>query len=274
MYSKVYVEITNVCNKNCSFCPKTERPPNFLSLNEFELITDKLIGVTKFLYLHLMGEPLCHPDLFKFIKIARKKDFKVIITTNGTLLSKRGHELIESGVHKVNISLHSFEEGSREEYETYINSCIDFADMSSDNGIVTVFRFWNNGFDEDITKNSIERIKNAISGEWQEERRGIRIKNSLYLEHAERFSWPDISAENSASSVFCYGLKDHFGILSDGRVVPCCLDRNADICLGNIFKEDIYDILNSERAKNLRDGFKCRNAVEKLCQSCGYARRF
>ena len=115
---------------------------------------------------------------------------------------------------------------------------------------------------------------NAISGEWQEERRGIRIKNSLYLEHAERFSWPDISDENSASSVFCYGLKDHFGILSDGRVVPCCLDRNADICLGNIFKEDIYDILNSERARNLRDGFKCRNAVEKLCQSCGYARRF
>ena len=106
MYSRVYVEITDICNRNCSFCPGTKRPLRRMSIEEFETVTDKLQNVTKYLYFHVMGEPLTHPDLTSFIRIARQKGYRPAITTNGTLLSRRGKEIVEAGIYKVNIILH------------------------------------------------------------------------------------------------------------------------------------------------------------------------
>ena len=83
-----------------------------------------------------------------------------------------------------------------------------------------------------------------------------------------------MACEDGGDSVFCYGLKDHFGVLCDGRVIPCCLDREGVIELGNIFTDDLNAVLHSDRAVALREGFKNRKATEKLCRKCGYARRF
>ena len=245
-----------------------------MSLEEFKIIAKKLKGVTEYLYLHILGEPLCHPDLINIISYARAEGFKVCLTTNGTLLSLMGDKLIKAGVYKVSISLHSFEDGTGQEYDTYINSCIEFADKSSKKGILTVFRLWNKGFDNGRNKDITERLKNSLCGEWKEGRRGIRIRDKLHLECDERFSWPDMSADFIGDDVFCYGLKDHFGILCDGRVVPCCLDREGVITLGNIFESSLEDILKSKRATDLRQGFKNRKATEELCKKCGYAKRF
>ena len=107
MYSRVYVEITTICNRNCTFCPGTKRALKRLSMEEFQIIVEKLKGVTKYLYLHVMGEPLTHPLLPEFIRYATAEEFLVSITTNGTLLKKREEELLQSGVYKINISIHS-----------------------------------------------------------------------------------------------------------------------------------------------------------------------
>ena len=147
-YSRVYVEITNLCNRNCAFCPGTVRDPRMMTVSEFRSVAQKLTGVTGYLYYHLMGEPLTHPGLPEMIGIARSLGFKSQITTNGTLLRDRGQALIDAGVHKVNISVHSFEEGSNEDYVNYINACLDFADRASRGGIIVVLRLWNNGYDE------------------------------------------------------------------------------------------------------------------------------
>lgn len=274
MYRRVYVEITNVCNKNCSFCHGTKRPPKFMTMAEFNLVTDKLVGLTNYIYLHVLGEPLCHPQIFEFISLATKKGFKVAVTTNGSLLKDKGQSLINSGVYKVNISLHSFEDGLKSEYDDYINSCINFAKKSSDSGVLTVFRLWNNGFDGGRNEDVVNRLKQQISGEWKDGNRGIRIKNRLHLEYGERFEWPDINATYIGDEVFCYGLRDHFGILSDGTVVPCCLDSDGVINLGNAFSCGLDEILNSNRAKAIYDGFTSRRAEESLCKHCGYAQRF
>ena len=130
-YSRVYVEITNLCNRNCTFCPGTDRKKRMMTVPEFETVISKLTGVTGYLYYHLMGEPLTHPGLPEMLAIASKLGFKSQITTNGTLLQARGQALIDARVHKVNISVHSFEEGSNEDYVNYINSCLDFADRAS-----------------------------------------------------------------------------------------------------------------------------------------------
>lgn len=274
VYNKVYIEITNICNMRCSFCHGHSRAPKRMSKDEFSLILDKLTGQTEYIYYHLMGEPLTHPLLPDFLKLASERGYKSIITTNGTLISKRKEELLSSGVHKINISLHSFEGLADENYIRHICELADFAKCAADKGIIIVFRLWNNGFDGGKNEIVFNLLKENIHGEWAENTRGIRIRNKIHLEWGERFEWPDSKAEIKGEKFSCYGLRDQFGILSDGTVVPCCLDSDGIINLGNIFNEDIEAILNSERALNLIDGFKCGVASEDLCKRCGYAQRF
>lgn len=274
MYSKVYVEITNQCNRNCSFCPGTARRPGMMTLEQFSEAAEKLQGVTKYLYYHLMGEPLTHPALPDMIRRATELGFKSAITTNGSLLPSRGKAILDAGVYKVNISVHSFEEGSVESYKSYISGCMDFADEASKAGTLVVFRLWNQGYDEGRNISTLDLMHERFPGQWKEGSRGIQIQDRLYLEYGERFEWPDMEAQDRGNRVFCYGLRDHFAILCDGTVVPCCLDHDGDIPLGNIFREDLTQILSSPRAKAMVEGFSCRKAPEELCRKCGYARRF
>lgn len=274
MYNKVYVEITNICNMNCSFCHGHKRPQRRMSKGEFTLILDKLTEQTKYIYYHLMGEPLTHPLLSEFIKLAGERGYKSIVTTNGTLLNKRSAELLSVGLHKINISLHSFEDGSENAFIRYIKELSDFSKAAASQGIIVVFRLWNKGFDGGKNELALRLLKENIAGDWAENTRGIRIREKIFLEWGERFEWPDSNAEIKGNKFFCYGLKDQFGILSDGTVVPCCLDSDGVINLGNIFNDDIETILNSEKALNMVEGFRCGKASEDLCKRCGYAQRF
>ena len=283
MYSRAYIEITNICNRSCSFCPGTIRPLRRMSLSEFDTVTDRLLGVTEYLYYHVMGEPLTHPNLPAFIRLAKEKGFKSAITTNGTLLPSRGRELIDAGVYKVNISVHSFEDGEDSAaHGRYLDNILDFADEASKNGVLTVLRLWNLdghgealGGNNDRTLNYLRaRFPDTDETPWKFSPRGARMRDKLHLEYGDRFEWPDMEADDRGSGVFCYGLKDHFAILCDGRVVPCCLDREGVITLGNIFDTPANEILSSPRAAAMREGFQRRCATEELCRKCGYARRF
>lgn len=274
MYSRAYVEITNICNKNCSFCPGTKRQPHSMTMDEFSAVCAQLQGLTQYLYFHIMGEPTLHPLLPDFIRQASEQGFKVAITTNGSLLESRGDALIEAGVYKVNVSVHSFEDGSRSDYLRYIRSCYAFADKASCAGVLTILRLWNKGGDEHLNAQTESLLKESFPGEWTYGKRGIRLHDKLHLEYGERFEWPDLSAENYGDEVYCYGLKDHFGILCDGTVVPCCLDHEGDIPLGNLHETPLRDILRCPRAMAMREGFTRRKACEDLCRRCGYARRF
>ena len=267
---------------NCSFCHGHSRDPKRMSRDELEIVLKKLHGVTKYLYFHLMGEPLTHPDLPTFIKMAHERGFKPMITTNGTLLSRLGAELLgvkgqnatTPCLHKINISLHSFEGDDAEKYQKYLAKIADFAKMASAAGIIVVLRLWNKGFDDGNNDIALDFLRSSIDGEWAENTRGLRIREKLFLEWGDRFGWPDKEAEVFGDEVTCYGLRDHFGILSDGTVVPCCLDSDGVIALGNIFDGEIDEILGSERAVAMKKGFECRRATEELCRRCQYAQRF
>lgn len=274
MYSRVYVEITNICNMHCSFCHGHSRDPKRMTQAEFSYILDQLTGQTQYIYYHLMGEPLTHPELPAFLQIAKQKGFRSVITTNGTLLKKCGQDLIDAGVHKVSISIHSFEKNDDVSHERYMADVAAFADAASSSGILVSLRLWNRGHDDGRNDKTLSLLQSKLNGEWAPNTRGIRIRDKLYLEYGDRFEWPDVYAPVQGASVFCYGLRDHFGILCDGSIVPCCLDSEGAITLGNIFKENIGEILSSPRAKAIMHGFSCRKATEELCRRCGYAQRF
>ena len=245
-----------------------------MTVDEFQSIVEKLKGFTEYIYYHVVGEPLMHPKLAEFIKHAGEQGFKSAVTTNGTLLKTFGDRLIDAGVYKVNISVHSFEGGDPEKHAEYLNDCLDFAEKASSAGVLTVLRLWNQGKDNGLNISTVDMIK-ARFGEFDKlSARGARIKPKLHLEYGERFVWPDMKEEDGGCNVFCYGLKDHFAILCDGRVIPCCLDREGAIDLGNVFEMPVAEILASPRAKAMREGFQRRCATEELCRKCGYARRF
>ena len=117
-------------------------------------------------------------------------------------------------------------------------------------------------------------LREYLPGDWTENTRGYRIRDGVFLEWGDRFAWPDKNAPVGSERIFCHGLKDHFGILCDGTVVPCCLDRDGVIALGNVFHEELSDILASNRAIAIVKGFRERKVTEDLCRKCGYARRF
>ena len=209
-----------------------------------------------------------------FLSFRGRPGFRSVITTNGTLLDRCGETLIAAGLHKVNISVHSFEQGEDAAHEAYLQKLAAFAGAASRAGVLVSFRLWNNGFDEGRNEKTLALLRRFLPGPWQENTRGYRLRDRVFLEWGERFTWPDAQAPEGSCSLFCYGLRDHFGILSDGTVVPCCLDSDGVIDLGNVFTQPLEEILNSPRAKAILDGFSQRKAVESLCRRCGYAHRF
>ena len=273
-FKKVYLEISNICNLRCSFCPGTKRKPAVMQETEFSEILQKLQPWTDFLYFHLMGEPLCHPNLQRYLKLAKDSGFKVIITTNGSLLGKCGDVLIDGGVHKVNVSLHAFEANDLNmPFGKYLEDCMEFGRKAEGKAIVC-YRLWNGGGADALNAQILDALHRAFPGEWIQESRGIRIGQRVYLEYGDKFDWPDLTAADRGLDVFCYGLRDQIGVLCDGTVVPCCLDHDGDIALGNLLHENLEQILASDRAQRLYSGFSCGKAAEELCRKCGYARRF
>ena len=274
-FSKIYLEISNLCNLRCAFCPGTKRTPKALDEAEFSVLIQKLRPWTDFLYFHLMGEPLCHPKLERFLSMAGDAGFKVILTTNGTLLAKYRQMLLSApALHKVNVSLHAFEANDLSvPFETYLDGCFSFGQAAEGQKIVS-YRLWNNGGADEKNGQILDTMKKYFPGEWVTERRGTRIGQRLYLEYGDKFDWPDLTAPDGGEKVFCYGLRDQIGVLCDGTVVPCCLDHEGDIALGNLFAQELGEILESPRAKAICQGFSDGKAAEELCCRCGYARRF
>ena len=272
-FRKIYVEISNLCNLSCAFCPGTRRAPGRMTAGQFTQLLPKLKPYTEYLYFHLMGEPLCHPELKEFLDLAQ--DFKVILTTNGTLLARQQEILLSApNLHKVNISLHTFEANDlAAPFADYLADCFRFGQAAAGKRIV-VYRLWNQGGQDTRNEEILSCLEQYFPKPWTEKRQGIQIGDKVFLQHAEKFDWPDLQAEEDSGSLFCYGLRDQLGVLWDGTVVPCCLDHEGDIALGNLFTQDMEEILNSPRAKAIYDGFTARQAIEPLCRRCGYARRF
>lgn len=279
---KAYLEITNVCNLACDFCPGTRRVPGFLSPEGFRTLAGRLRPHTDYLYLHLMGEPLLHPQLGVLLEEADALGFRVMLTTNGTLLRQREDLLLSSpAVEKVSVSVHSFEGngGAGEDLEGYLDGCIAFARAAAGAGKRCALRLWNLDGAETEGANRqngqiLSRLREAFPGPWRSDRRGTTLAPGIYLEFGEKFQWPDLSAPEEEGRRFCYGLRDQVGVLWDGTVVPCCLDHEGDVPLGNLYETSLEEILSGPRAAAIYQGFSQGEAREDLCRRCAFTRRF
>ena len=275
---RVYLEITNICNLQCSFCPGTRREKRFLPPEEFRLLTQRIQPCTDYLYLHVMGEPLLHPQFDQLLQMTEESGLRVCLTTNGTLLSQRKNLLLSAkNLHKISVSLHSMEGNCAGDMSQYLTEVWDFSVQAARQGIICALRLWNTGGadlrNEEILAFLGEKLgvhplvlPQPRTGSW-------RLRERLYLEQAEKFDWPDLSGPEKKTR-FCLALRDQAAVLCDGTVVPCCLDHEGDIPLGNLLEQDLQEILDSPRARAIYDGFSQGKPAEALCRRCAYAERF
>lgn len=264
-----------------------------MSLTEFSQILDKIKPYTDYIYLHIKGEPLLHPNLKEILDLCYQHEVYANITTNGREISFVRDILTHSpALRQINISLHSFldtdKNFERKELNTYLNEIIIVAkELSQNTNTITRLRLWNLN-KESITKESMKRnsyILEKLKGEFKGldlspilesklMKKGIQLEENIYLNFDYEFSWPSLEAPYIGDTGYCYGLKNQLGILVDGTVVPCCLDENGIVDLGNIFQDNLNNILNSTKARNIVRDFSCRKVKEELCKRCGYRERF
>ncbi len=257
-FKKFYIEITNVCNLSCSFCPETKRSPQFMKIEAFKHILDQIKPYTDYIYFHVKGEPLLHPNIDTFLDLSYEKGFQVNITTNGTLIPKVKEKImLKPALRQINISLHSM--GGNKDYshkDEYMDNIQEFIkEIREKTDVIISLRQWD--LDEKATPE-----------------RGVKIADKVYLNQDNQFKWPDLKEEEDDGIGFCYGLRNQIAVLVDGTVVPCCLDGEGVINLGNINDTKFSEILEGERARKIVDGFSRKYAVEELCRKCGYRKRF
>ena len=274
-YKKIYIEITNNCNLNCSFCSEVLKPRKNISIDEFKLVLEKVKDYTDYIYLHVKGEPLLHPNIIELLKMVDKYNLKVNLTTNGVLFKKYAKELGKCNcLNKINFSIHC-----ENNIDNYLENIFDNIKYLNSN-TTKIYRLWtlnNNELDKKSTE-IVEKIKDYyklsphIVGKIKKEK-NIKIDSTIYVDKDNMFIWPNTNNKHESDG-YCYALNSHIAILVDGTVVPCCLDSNGVINLGNIYKDDLETIINSEDYQKLKKSFQDRKPCNELCRKCSFKDRF
>ena len=290
-FKKVYIEIGNICNMSCSFCPETKRKGEFMDIKKFSFILDQIKPYTDYIYFHVKGEPLLHPELDTLLDISQEKGFQVNITTNGTLINKVQNKILgKPALRQINFSLHSFDgnedqKKKPESKDTYLSDILKFIKAARETKLLISLRLWNLETDnminleKDKNRELLELIQEEFALPYKIEEKilpgkGIRLAKKVYLNQDHEFQWPALDQPEDDGQGFCYGLRNQVAILVDGTVVPCCLDGEGEINLGNIDETSFSQIIDNKRAKSIYNGFSQRKAVEELCKKCGYRKKF
>ncbi|MEG0822926.1 MAG: radical SAM/SPASM domain-containing protein [Erysipelotrichaceae bacterium] len=274
-FKKIYIEINNGCNLACSFCIKNERAIHALTLDEFELIIQQIKPYGIFVYLHVLGEPLLHPNLKGILAICEAYAMKVHITTNGTLINNYLDVLCETKcLRLVNFSIHSFSEQSNIQQDVYLDNILAASKKLASSDIYVSLRLWSlvDHKLDNTTKMLAEYFYNSFNMNISYET--VKLAHNIYLNFDEVFEWPSLNNPVNNIESKCLGLSGMIGILSNGEVVICCLDSKGDTSIGNIFKEPLKDILNKPLVQDIIDGFNKNKSICKLCQHCTFRNRF
>lgn len=279
-YKKVFIEITGFCGHNCSFCPPKTRQKNFIPLQNFSHILSQLSTITREISLHVLGDPLTLANLHEYLDIAHKYSLRVSIVTTGYFICKHIDLLLtHPSIKQINFSLNGYNGVENAiKFEDYIEPILSFSILaSSRNDRFVNLRLWNGDgtqSDRQFGSKVIKLLSDYFNIEipistLQYGKSRFRLACRVIFDYDSYFEWPSLESNEQAGS-YCLGLSDHFGILSDGTVVPCCLDSDGTISLGSIFDSSLEEILSSERATRIVQGFKAYTAVEELCKKCSY----
>lgn len=283
-FKKIYIEITNICNLSCDFCSVLKRKKEYMSIQQFEFIIEQIKPYSKFVYLHIKGEPLIHPDLMAFLDICEKHGIKANLTTNAVLLGEKKEALLSKpALRQVNISVHSFSFQDKKNQTEYFEHLIAFCKACDEkNAPYVSLRMWNynqEGFLAWENQNLINKLT-AIFPNTQlfqdkiEKKENVKLSNTIFMSLDKQFKWPSLENDFVSNLGRCYGTIKMVGILVDGTVVPCCLDGNGEAPLGNIFKQPFSQIISSDLFLSTVEKFHQNRIHLQLCKHCEFRKQF
>jgi len=286
-FKRIYIEISNICNLQCSFCPEVERSKQVMDIPTFRLVLVQAAPMTDEVSLHLMGEPLGHPHLAEILEICAELNIPVNLTSNGVLLQKAKWDvLLQPIVRQINFSVHSFEANfGVDDVDLYMKRLIAFTREAFVRrpDLYINYRLWDLEDTSSLTEKN-RAIRDVIERTFDfsftnlkvdiRRKKGYCVAGRLYMNFDSRFEWPSPNRDLLGEKGFCHALTHHIGIHADGTVVPCCLDKEAVINLGNCMKEPLKAIIAGHRATAMREGFAHGRLVEDLCRRCGFIERF
>ena len=251
-------------------------------MRQFQSLLAKVRGHTRCIALHVLGEPLLHPALSELLAAAHQNGLSVHLTTNGTLLDRYRDVLLTApAVKQVNISLHSLGFLPVARVEHCLTAIAGLCNSASQTSAMHIsLRLWNHDAAAMEQNDRLLRILTSamslpsLSAAELRSGHGILLIPKVYLNPELPFSWPDLRGPNLGMRGHCRGLRDHIAILVDGTVVPCCLDADGVISLGNLLSESLESIMASSRWARMQQGMRDQYVVETLCQHCSYRLRF
>lgn len=285
-FYRIYMEITNVCGLSCSFCPTKSLPTNAMDLDFFESVVMQAKDYTKEIACHVVGDPLTQPNLKAYLDILHKHGLRAMLTTSGYFLKKHSYDtLFHPCVKQINISLNSFNKNDTSlTFDQYITPVLSLckAKIQHAEEIFINLRVWNldeqmseQNFNETLfeTLSSSFGVRLDLDTIYTQRPKNMRLAPKVLVHFDTYFEWPSLKNTHYGDGT-CQGLQSHVAILASGKVVPCCLDCDGIIELGDLHEERLESILNSKRAVAMVEGFKVGKASEELCQKCSYKERF
>ena len=286
LLKRIYIEISNSCNLKCTFCPEVLRKKQFMSVPVFKEILKKIAPYTEEIALHLMGEPLMHRQLDQLLDAAAEKGTPVNITTNGVFLTDEKKQLLlHPIIRQVNFSLQSYSDNFPvRDPGDYLERIADFSITALERrpDLYINFRFWNlnllnesNLANEEIFAFFEKKLDVVFPVQVDIKfRKSRRLRGRIYVHFDSRFEWPSMQGKYYGTKGTCKALQTHVGILADGRMVPCCLDKEGIISSGNLLDHSFEEIFMNLRNQTMLYGFLSGNLTEELCQRCSYVQRF
>jgi len=285
-FYRIYIELTNICGLKCSFCPTKNLPNTTMELDFFDSVVRDASAFTKEIACHVFGDPLTLSNLEEYLDIIHKYNMKALLTTSGYFMKKHSYStLFHPAIKQINISLNAFNKNdtaiSFEQYiEPILNLCSQKVKQQKD--IFINLRIWN--FDEIMSEREFnQQVFDKLSSFFDieldldsinlQQSKSIRLDSKVLLHFDNYFEWPSLQNPIYGHGT-CQGLSSHIAILANGVVVPCCLDSEGVMSLGNLHNQTLKEIVYGDRATKIIDNFRDNICSEELCLRCSYKDRF
>lgn len=283
------IEPTTSCNLRCPECPSGlrsfTRPTGMLEEKVFRNLIEELKGTLSYLTFYFQGEPYLHPKFLSLVKYASQQNIYTATSTNAHYLNdKQARDTVESGLDRLIISLDGTDQETYQQYRVGGNMekvlegtrnilkwrkelksktpyvVFQFlvvkpnehqipevqrlaAEMGVDNVLLKTAQIYDyeSGSDLMPTINKYSRYKKTGDGTWS-------IKNQL-LNH-------------------CWKMWNSCVVTWDGKVVPCCFDKDAHYTLGDLSKNTFEEIWKGNAYNDFRKSIlRSREEIE-ICKNC------
>ncbi|RDU59955.1 radical SAM/SPASM domain-containing protein [Helicobacter marmotae] len=296
-FEKIYIEISDYCALSCGFCPSSERKSHrgVMPLALFESICAQIQNDVKRVCLHVLGDPLSVANFEDYVKILEHYHLKVDLVTTGLFLKQRHFGLLmQKPFVQISFSLSAFLANPASLHNAHLYRILEFCKfhMRYKSSPFINLRFHQNDIAKDGT---LYKEMMATIGAFFDiepafllanlKHKRIRLAPKIILKPMPSFEWESTNPkqesikdkgelsgfkDNKSERIFCYGALKQYGILSNGELVPCCIDYAGRASFGNVGEQSIREILQSVAFREFGAQLKRGLAPCELCEKCGY----